>query len=96
MSLRAPPSEGEEGLLSPTRPPGAVGKVNGSVEKSRPKEEPPLPPATPLVAAPEKRRPEKRPGECRGEKEKADDQEVGNKGKTALPTPEENKNWRSG
>ena len=41
----------------------------------------------PLVAASEKRQPEKRPGECKGE-EKADIQEEGREGKTALPNPE--------
>ena len=61
--------------------------MTGSVEKSRPKEEPPLPPATPLVAAPEKRRPEKRPGESKGE-EKADVREEVSGGKTDLPTQE--------
>ena len=60
----------------------------GRRRKTRPKEEPPLPPATPLVAAPEKRRPEKRPGGCKGE-EKADVQEEGREGKTALSNPEE-------
>ena len=59
--------------------------MSGSVEKSRPKEEPPLPPATPLVATPEMRRPEKRPGECKGE-EKADVQKVVSGDKTDLPT----------
>ena len=62
--------------------------MNVSVEKSRPKEEAPMPPATPLADAPTKCQPEKRP---RGgkEKQKAETRKAGIDGKTDLRTLEE-------